>query len=234
VAAQRLNKRQLKRELNAVRPYSRSQIADGQRHEAGLRHRITAGELKWLMPGLPLPWRTWVQQVLRPEAIAAQPALCSSFVLGMDIPLLQRFAAEVPESNRLYVHSLSDAQALVFGDAGHCVKATLQQGQISDWQTSPAEASEPETRLRAADATALHAAWQCFAQEMDCPSNLSQFRAQVFDAGLQSQRLVCISPITLDWMDHYANIHTDCRWFNGVSRILDGREIIHTIVHGRD
>lgn len=167
-----------------MRPYSRSQIADGQRQEAGLRHRITEGELGWLMPGLPLPWQTWVQQVLRPEAIAVQPALCSSFVLGMDIPLLQRFAAEVPESNRLYVHSLSDAQALVFGDAGHCVKATLQQGQISDWQTSPAEASESETRLRAADATALHAAWQCFAQEMDCPANLSQFRAQVFDAGL--------------------------------------------------
>ena len=234
MAAQRLNKHQLKRELNAVRPYSRSQIADAQRHEAGLRHKITAGELKWLMPGLPLPWRTWVQQVLRPEAIAAQPALCSSFVLGMDIPLLQRFAAEVPESYSLYVHSLSDVQALVFSDTGHCVKATLQQGQISDWQTSPAQAPESETRLRAADATALHAAWQCFAQEMDCPANLSQFSAQVFDADLQSQRLVCISPITLDWMDHYANIHTDCRWFNGVSRILDGTHIVHTMGHGRD
>ena len=234
MAAQRLNKRQLKRQLNAVRPYSRSQIADAQRHKAGLRHRITAGELKRLMPGLPLPWQTWVQQVLRPEAIAAQPALCSSFVLGMDIPLLQRFAAEVPESDSLYVHSLSDAQALVFSDTGHCVKATLQQGQISDWQTSPAQAPESETRLRAADATALHAAWQCFAQEMDCPANLSQFSAQVFDADLQSQRLVCISPITLDWMDHYANIHTDCRWFNGVSRILDGTHIVHTMGHGRD
>lgn len=234
MAAQRLNKRQLKRELNAVRPYSRSQIADAQRHEAGLRHKITAGELGWLMPGLPLPWQTWVQQVLRPEDIAAQPALCSSFVLGMDIPPLQRFAAEVTESDSLYVHSLSDAQALVFSDAGHCVKATLQQGQISDWQTSPAQASESETRLRAADATALHAAWQCFAQEMDCLANLSQFSAQVFDADLQSQRLVCISPITLDWMDHYANIHTDCRWFNGVSRILDGTQIVHTMGHGRD
>lgn len=234
MAAQRLNKRQLKRQLNAVRPYSRSQIADAQRHKAGLRHRITAGELKRLMPGLPLPWQTWVQQVLRPEAIAAQPALCSSFVLGMDIPLLQRFAAEVPESYSLYVHSLSDVQALVFSDTGHCVKATLQQGQISDWQTSPAQAPESETRLRAADATALHAAWQCFAQEMDCPANLSQFSAQVFDADLQSQRLVCISPITLDWMDHYANIHTDCRWFNGVSRILDGTHIVHTMGHGRD
>lgn len=234
MAAQRLNKRQLKRQLNAVRPYSRSQIADAQRHKAGLRHRITAGELKRLMPGLPLPWQTWVQQVLRPEAIAAQPALCSSFVLGMDIPLLQRFAAEVPESYSLYVHSLSDVQALVFSDTGHCVKATLQQGQISDWQTSPAQAPESETRLRAADATALHAAWQCFVQEMDCPANLSQFSAQVFDADLQSQRLVCISPITLDWMDHYANIHTDCRWFNGVSRILDGTHIVHTMGHGRD
>ena len=234
MAAHRLNKRQLKRELQAVRPYSRSQIADFLKHESGLQRQIAAGGLKWLEPRLPPAWQTWVQRVLQAEASAAPPVLCASSVSGMDIPLLQRFATETPEPDNLYVHSLTDAEALVFSDAGHCVKASLLQEQISDWQTCSNPPVEFETQLRAEDATALHAAWQAFADEMNWPANLSQFSAKVFDAGLQNQRLICISPITLDWMDHYGNIYTNCNWFNGVSRIMDGAEITHTMGHGRD
>ena len=89
-----------------------------------------------LMPGLLalLPCKPGAARCCDPEAIAVQPgAAAASF--GMDIPLPQRFAAEVPESNRLYVHSLSDAQALVFSDAGLRQGHPLQRGQISDWQT---------------------------------------------------------------------------------------------------
>ena len=234
MAVQRLNKRQLKRELDAVRPYSRSRIVNALWHESELQRQIAAGGLEWLMPQLPGAWQAWAQLVLQAESTAARPALCSSSVSGMDIPLLQRFAAQSSEPDNLYVHSLNDAEALVFSDAGHCVKASLQQQQINDWVICPDQPTEFETQLRAVDAAALHAAWQRFADEMNCPANLSQFSAAVFDAGLQNQRLVCISPITLDWMEHYGNIHTNCHWFNGVSCIMDGAEIVQTMGHGRD
>ena len=237
MAAPQLNKRQLKRERQAVRPYSRSQITQALRADAELQRRITVGDLEWLMPKLPPPWQDWAQQLLQPEAFATPATLCSSSVLGMDIPLLQRFSAQTAPDN-VYVHNLSDAQALVFNDAGDCIQATLAhksgQVQISDWQVSPNQPIEFDTQLRAADTTALHASWQCFAEEMNCPTNLSQFNATVFDAGLQNQRLVCITPITQDWMDPYANIHTSCQWFNGVSRLMAGAEIIQTMGHGRD
>ena len=233
MAAQRPNKRQLKRELHAVRPYSRSRIADAARHQLALHSQMAADHLQYLLPSLSSPWQTWAQQALQ-AAHPADPALCSSTVLGMDIPLLQRLAAELPQPCSLYVHSLSDTQALVFNDAGHCRQAWLQQSQIEHWQAHAIAPTQCETHMRAADATALHAAWQSFAQEMNCPANLSQFSAQVFDAGVQSQRLVCITPITLDWMSPYENIHTQCLWFNGVSRIMDGAEILHTMGHGRD
>jgi hypothetical protein len=234
MAARHLNKRQLKRELDAVRPYSRSRIAQALRLDAELQRRIAAGGLEWLMPKLPSPWQDWARQLLQSETVAVTETLGSSSVLGMDIPLLQRFSEEASESDNLYVHSLNDAAALVFSDAGHCVMASLHQGQISEWQACPDQPTEFETQLRAVDAVALHAAWQRFADEMNCAANLSQFSAAVFDAGLQSQRLVCISPITLDWMDHYGNIHTNCHWFNGVSRLMDGAEIVQTMGHGRD
>ena len=214
MAAQRLNKRQLKREVAAVRPYSRSQLAQHQGQQDALHRQMAMSQLQWLRPYLPPDWQDWVQQVLPPQPLDGAdaptlPRLCSSFVLGMDVPLLRRFAAEFPQQpGNLYVHSLSDAQALVFSDAGHCYEARLQQEQIENWQVSTVTSTEYETQLRATDATALHAAWQCFAQEMDHPANLSQFSIQVFDAGLQNQRLVCISPITLDWMSPYENIHT--------------------------
>ncbi len=238
MAAPQLNKRQLKRERQAVRPYSRSQITQALRQDAELQRKITAGHVE-LMPKLPPPWQAWAQQLLQPEAIAAPATLCSSSVLGMDVPLLQRFAAQTARG-KVYVHSLSDAQALVFDDAGDCIQVTLAhesgyaQTQINDWRSCPDQSLEFDTQLRTADATALYAAWQHFARQMNCPANLSQFRATVFDAGLQNQRLVCISPISLDWMDPYANIHTRCQWFNGVSRIMNGAQIAQTMGHGRD
>ena len=232
--AARLNKRQLKRERDAVRPYTRSQIAGAQHSDAELNRKITAGMLEWLRPYLPEDWKAWVEQAVPSDPQQAPPELCSSTVMGMDMPLLLRFAAEVPDSGNVYVHSLNDTQALVFNDAGRCFEATLQQGEIVQWQSSAQPPTVFETQLRAADAAALHAAWQRFAQEMNCPANLGQFHAKVLDAGLGSQRLVYMQSILLDWMDNYGNIHTDCRWFNGVSQIVDGAEIIRTMGHGRD
>ncbi|MDR0214282.1 MAG: hypothetical protein LBJ15_09800 [Comamonas sp.] len=227
MAAHRPEKRQLKREREAVRPYSRSQLANDQRQQSELHRQMTLAHLQWLQPHLPPDWRRWSQHDTR-------HGLCCSAVLGMDMPLLQRFMQVIPAPDKLYVHSLSDTEALVFDNASHAFAARLQQAQIADWQTSAAQTTEFETRLRAVDATALHAAWQQFSEEMDKPVNLGQFGIQVFDAGLDEQRLVCISPITLDWMEHYCNIDTNCRWFNGVSRIMDGAEIAHTMSHGRD
>ena len=232
--AARLNKRQLKRERDAVRPYTRSQIAGSQHSDAELNRQITAGMLDWLKPYLPEDWKAWAEQAVPHDPQQTAPELCSSSVMGMDMPLLQRFAAEVAEPGNLYVHSLSDTQALVFNDADCCFEATLQQGEITHWQSSAKQPTVFETWLRAADAAALHAAWQRFAQEMNCPANLGQFHAKVFDAGLGNQRLVHIQSILLDWMDNYGNIHANCRWFNGISQIVDGAEIIHTMGHGRD
>lgn len=232
--AARLNKRQLKRERDAVRPYTRSQIAGAQHSHAELNRQITAGMLDWLKPYLPEDWKAWVEQAVPSDPQQTAPELCSSSVMGMDMPLLQRFAAEVPDSGNLYVHSLNDTQALVFNDAGDCFEATLEHGEIVQWQRSAQPPMQFETQLRAADAAALHTAWQRFAQEMNCPANLSQFQAKVFDAGFGNQRLVSIQSILLDWMDNYGNIHTNCRWFNGISQIVDGAEIIHTMGHGRD
>lgn len=237
MAAPPLNKRQLKRERQAVRPYSRSQITQALRLNTELQRKITAGHVEWLMPKLPPPWQDWAQQLLQPETIATPATLCSSSVLGMDIPLLQRFAAQTAPDN-VYVHSLSDTAALVFNDAGDCIQVTLAhesgQAQINDWQICPNQPIAFETQLRAEDATALHAAWQCFSDEMNCPTNLSQFSATVFDAGLQNERLVCIAPIMQDWMDPYANIYTSCHWFNGVSLLMHGAQIVQTMGHGRD
>lgn len=240
MAAQRLNKRQLKRELAAVRPYSRSQLAQHQGQQDALHRQMAMGQLQWLRPYLPPDWQRWVQQVLPPQPpdgadAPTLPRLCSSFVLSMDIPLLRRFAAEFPQQpGNLYVHSRSDAQALVFNEAGNCCEARLQQEQVDNWQASTVTSTEYETQLLSTDAIAMHAAWDSFATEMQLPANLSQFSIQVFDAGLQNQRLVCISPITLDWMSPYENIHTQCLWFNGVSRIMDDTKVLHTMGHGRD
>ena len=238
MAAQRLNKRQLKRlierERTAVLPYSRSQIANALHSNAQLNRQITAGAVNWLEPYLPADWKAWAEQVVPRDPQQIPPQLHCSIVQGMDMPLLQRFAAEVPESGNVYVHSLNDTQALVFNDAGRCFEARLQQGEIVQWCSSAQAPQVFETQLCAADAAALHAAWQRFAQEMNCPPNLDQFHALVFDAGLGSQRLVYIQSILLDWMDNYGNIHTQCRWFNGISQIMDGAEILHTMGHGRD
>ena len=155
----------------------------------------------------------------------------------MDMPLLQRLAQELaqntaPEQTQLHIHSGSDTLALAWAGKGSSGQA-LQAAALTQF-------TRFESQLQAADATALHAAWQHFATGMDWPKNLSQFSAQVFapgvEAGCNAQRLVCIYPITLDWMESYSNIDTQCLWFNGMSCLVcsDTGQLLQVFGHGRD
>ena len=242
-----MNKRMAKAKGRSS-PYTRSRIAQAVREGLLFGNVFTATGLEWLQPQLPPLWAQWVESVHQADTSAAQQPIHSSAVLGMDMPLLQRLTQELPQNTapeqaQLHVHSCSDTQALawVCDSSGAAFEVTLQGQQITGWQAL--QATPPmqfESQLQAADATALHSAWQHFATGMNCPKNLSQFSAQVFspgiETGLNAQRLVCIHPITLDWMEHYNNIDTQCQWFNGMSCLVcsDTGQLLQVFGHGRD
>lgn len=246
-----MNKRMAKAKGRSS-PYTRSRIAQAVREGLLFGNVFTATGLEWLQPQLPPLWAQWVESVHQADTIAAQQPIHSSAVLGMDIPLLQRLAQELaqntaPEQTQLHIHSGSDTQALAWagkGSSGQAFAVTLQDQQITNWQALQAAAltqfTRFESQLQAADATALHAAWQHFAAGMDCPKNLSQFSSQVFapgvETGCNAQRLVCIYPIMLDWMESYSNIDTQCLWFNGMSCLVcsDTGQLLQVFGHGRD